>query len=289
LLHVCALLTLDTSTVPDGYSFERFQTQLAERVRSAPEFRRKLHDPALNVGHPMWVEDTECTLDHHVHRVDVSDHGGREDLGRLCADLAARPMDRHRPLWQLYVIEGMADGSVSVLVKMHHSSVDGVSGANLLAHLASPEPDVSPPESVTPGEDNEGAPGLRTMLRADAATLVRRPGELARLAPGLASMVPKWLSRSLNRKGMPVPFTAPRTSLNGTISGDRSVAYTQLELDDIKAVKNAYGVTVNDVVLAVCAGALRRLLAAREELPDDPLVATLPVSVHDRSTRVAGS
>src|SRR5699024_3920821 len=85
------------------------------------------------------------------------------------------------------------------------------------------------------------------------------------------------------------PFTAPRTSLNATISGDRSVAFTQLELDDVKAIKNAFGVTVNDVVLAVCAGAVRRLLAAREELPDDPLVATVPVSVHDRTTRVAGS
>src|SRR5699024_9484586 len=159
----------------DGYSYERFRRQLTERVRVAPEFRRKLHDPALNAGHPVWVEDPEFDLDHHVHRIDVPGNGGREDLGQLCAHLAGRPMDRHRPLWQLYVIEGMADGSVAVLVKMHHSSVDGVSGANLLARLASLEPDVSPPESVTPGEDNEAAPGLLTMLRADAATLVRRP------------------------------------------------------------------------------------------------------------------
>src|SRR5699024_2178741 len=286
LLHVCALLTLDISTVPGGYDYERFHSQLAERVAQAPEFRRKLHDPGWNVGHPMWVADTEFDLDNHVHRINVPGDGTRADLGQLCARLAGQPLNRHRPLWQLYVIEGAADGSIAVLLKMHHASVDGVSGANLLAHLASLEPDATPPAAAQEQPGNETPPGVLETLRADVAALARRPGELARLVPDLASLVPTWLSRSLNRRGMPVPFTAPRTSLNGTISGDRSVSFTQLELDDVKAIKNAFGVTVNDVVLAVCSGALRRFLTARDELPADPLVATVPVSVHDRTTRV---
>lgn len=289
VLHVCALLTLDTSTVPGGYSYERFHNQLAERVRAAPEFRRKLHNPALNVGHPIWIEDLDFDLDHHVHRIGVPGDGTHEDLAQLCAHLAGQPLNRDRPLWEIYVIEGLADGSNAVLLKMHHSSVDGVSGANLLAHLASPEPDVPPPEPLPSDAGNEAAPGSLAMLRTNAAALARRPVELARLAPELTTLVPKWLSRSLNRKGMPVPFTAPRTSLNGTITGHRSVAFTQLELGDVKAVKNAFGVTVNDVVLAVCAGAMRQFLTERAELPDEPLVATVPVSVHDRSAHEAGS
>src|SRR5437763_1492233 len=99
------------------------------------------------------------------------------------------------------------------------------------------------------------------------------------LLPDLLGMAPQWLGRTLKRTGMPVPFTAPRTSFNRTITSLRSVAYTSLRLDDVKLVKNAFGVKVNDVVLAVCAGALRRYLEARGELPDEPLVATVPVSV----------
>ena len=109
------------------------------------------------------------------------------------------------------------------------------------------------------------------------------------MLPGLFELVPSWLGKALRGKGMPIPFTAPRTSLNGTITGHRSVAFTQLDLDDVKVVKNAFGVTVNDVVLAIVAGALRNFLENRHDLPEDPLVATVPVSVHDRTERDHGS
>nr|WP_285489248.1 WS/DGAT domain-containing protein [Amycolatopsis taiwanensis] len=127
------------------------------------------------------------------------------------------------------------------------------------------------------------------LLKASAADLLHRPGELVRLLPGLLGVGSRWLSSALHRRGMPMPFTAPRTSLNGTITGHRSVAFTSVGLDDVKQVKNAFGVTVNDVVLALCTGALRSFLEARGELPDDPLVVTVPVSVHDRSVRESGS
>ncbi|PXY28079.1 WS/DGAT/MGAT family O-acyltransferase [Prauserella muralis] len=289
LLHVCGLLTLDPATVPGGYRFAELARRLDERVALVPAFRRKLYNPPLNLVHPGWVSDESFDLEHHLHRIAVPAPGGRAELAELCAHLAGQPLDRSRPLWEMYVIEGLADGGIAVLAKMHHASVDGVSGANLLSYLAGLGPDAPPPEPGPEAAAEPGAPNQLSLLGSSVANLARRPVELARLLPGLLGMVPRWIGRSLQGKGMATPFTAPRTSFNGTITGHRSVAYAQLDLADVKAVKNAFGVTVNDAVLAVCAGALRRFLADRGELPADPLVATVPVSVHERSARQEGS
>jgi WS/DGAT/MGAT family acyltransferase len=288
-LHICGLVTLDGSTMPGGYGFPLFREKLAERVALIPAFRRKLHDPPWNVGHPIWVEDEDFDLDHHVHRTAVPAPGDRVQLAELCANIAGRPLERTRPLWEIHVIEGLSGGGLAVVIKMHHASVDGVSGANLITYLAGLEPEAPPPDPGPRVRENPGPPSPLGLVRDGVLTLARRPYELARLLPELAAMVPRWLGRARRGRGMAVPFTAPRTSFNGTITGHRSVAYTTLDLDDVKAVKNAFGVTVNDVVLAVVAGALRRFLGDRGELPADPLVATVPVSVHDRSERETGS
>lgn len=287
VLHVCGLLVLDGSTVPGGYSFAKLEDELEKRVRVIPAFRRKLHDPVWNIGHPVWIEDEDFDLDHHVHRIGVPAPGDRAELAELCAHIAGQQLDRAHPLWQLYVIEGLADGQIAVLLKMHHASVDGVSGASLITYLAGLEPDAPMPDVEAPR--NPALPSPAQLLRTGVESIARRPAEVARLLPDLLGLVPRWLGKALRGKGMPVPFTAPRTSLNGTITGHRSVAFAQLDLDDVKAVKNAFGVTVNDVVLALVAGALRDFLGARGDLPEDPLVATVPVSVHDRTERDHGS
>ncbi|MDT7796628.1 MAG: diacylglycerol O-acyltransferase / wax synthase [Actinomycetota bacterium] len=287
VLHVCGLMTLDGSTVPGGYTFAKLKQRLEERVRVIPAFRRKLHNPLWNLSHPVWVEDEDFDLDHHVHRIGVPAPGDRVELAELCAHIAGQQLDRAYPLWQLYVIEGLADGEIAVLLKMHHASVDGVSGASLITYLAGVEPDAPAPEVTE--RANASVPAGFDILRSSIFNVVKGPLEIARLLPDLLELVPRWLGKALRGKGMPIPFTAPRTSLNGTITGHRSVAYAQLDLDDVKHVKNAFGVTVNDVVLALVAGALREFLSERGELPDDPLVATVPVSVHDRTERDHGS
>ncbi|MFE0023910.1 wax ester/triacylglycerol synthase family O-acyltransferase [Amycolatopsis sp. NPDC059021] len=289
VLHVCGLITLDGTTMPGGYSFAEFKRQLAERVLLIPAFRRKLHNPLWNVGHPVWVEDEDFDLDHHVHRIGVPAPGDRTELAELCAHIAGQQLDRTHPLWQLYVIEGLADGGIAVLIKMHHASVDGVSGASLIAYLAGLSPDAPPPDIEPEERRNAHVPGRFDLLRSGVATVVKRPYALVKLLPDLVELVPGWLGKALRGKGMPVPFTAPRTSLNGTITGHRSVAYAQLDLEDVKRVKNAFRVTVNDVVLALVSGALRQFLDDRGELPGDPLVATVPVSVHERTEREGGS
>jgi diacylglycerol O-acyltransferase len=285
-LHVCALMTLDVSTAPGGYGFEKFKERLTSRVAVIPEFRRKLHNPLWNLSHPVWVEDEEFDLDHHVHRIAVPAPGGRRELADVCAHIAGQPLNRDHPLWEMAVIEGLADGSVAVLLKMHHASVDGVSGASLITYLAGVEPDSAAPEA---GQRNRGVPSRASLLRNNVVSAAKLPFEAVRLLPELAGMVPRWVGKALKGKGMPVPFTAPRTSLNATITGHRSVAYVTVDLDDLKKVKNAFGVTINDVVLAMCAGALRTFLTERDELPDVPLVATVPVSVHERTERRQGS
>lgn len=289
LMHVCALITVDPSTVPGGYDVDATARRLDERVALIPAFRRKLYNPLWNLHHPVWVEDDEFDLDHHLHHIAVPAPGGRAELARLCAHIAGQPLDRRRPLWEMYVIEGLDDGEVAMMLKMHHASVDGVSGANLLAYLADTEPDAPPPDPGPDDHANAGPPGIGSLLGGGLTDLARRPVAVAKLLPDLVTMVPAWAGRALRRTGMPVPFTAPRTSLNGTITGHRSLAFTQLDLADVKTVKNAFGVTVNDVVLALCAGALRDFLVARDDLPPDPLMATVPVSVHERTERATGS
>ncbi|WP_026361113.1 WS/DGAT/MGAT family O-acyltransferase [Amycolatopsis nigrescens] len=292
VLHVCGLVTLDGDTMPGGYSFPLLREKFAERVELIPAFRRKLHNPLWNLSHPVWVEDEDFDLGLHLHRMAVPAPGGRHELAELCAQLAGQPLDRDRPLWEMYVIEGLAGdagGSVAVLLKMHHASVDGVGGANLLTHLTGLSADAPPPEFGEIDLVNPSPPGPLTLLRRSATEFARHPREVVRLLPELLTMAPRWAGRALAGKGMPVPFTAPRTSLNGTITNHRSVAYAQLDLADVKKVKNAFGVTVNDVVLALLSGALRKFLADRGELPADPLVATVPVSVHERSERETGS
>jgi diacylglycerol O-acyltransferase / wax synthase len=293
LMHVCGLLVLDPATMPGGYRFETLRQALRERMQGNPAFRRKLYSPPLNLDHPIWVEDHDFDIERHVRRVAVPAPGGREELAALCGDIAAQPLDRSRPLWEFWVIEGLADGGIAVMTKMHHATVDGVSGASLVSELCSLEPDAAavPLTGVSAAamaqHDPAGAsrtPRDREIVLDGLVGIAKRPLRLARILPETLGVLPGWVQRSRRGAAMPAPFTAPRTSLNGTVTGHRSVAFARLSLEDVKEVKNAFGTTVNDVVLTMCSGALRTYLDDRGELPDASLVAMVPVSVHGKAT-----
>ena len=284
LMHVCGLLVLDQSTMTERYEFDRLRAVLRERVGAKPSFRRKLHSPVLNLDHPVWIDDDEFDIEHHVRRAIVAAPGSREQLADVCADIAAQPLDRNRPLWEMWVLEGLADGSIAVLTKVHHATVDGVSGANLVSELCSLEPGAEPLTAGVPEPPAPKRPSDARIVVDGALRLARRPVKLARLLPSTVGVVPSWVDRARRGRAMPAPFTAPRTSFNGTITGHRAVAFTRMDLGQVKEVKNAFGCTVNDVVLATCSGALRRYLADRNELPDSLLVAMVPVSVHGKTT-----
>jgi WS/DGAT/MGAT family acyltransferase len=286
-LHVCSILELDTSTVPGGYTFDRLRGELASRIAAIPEFRAKLADSQFNLDYPVWVEDDAFDLDRHLVRIGLPSPGGRRELAEVCGHIASTPLDRGKPLWEMWVIEGVADtdpragGVLAVMTKIHHAVVDGVTGANLLSQLCTVEPDMPPPEPV------EGI-GKAGPLQIAAGGLVRfaaRPWQLANVMPSTVATIVKTLSRARTGLTMAAPFAGPPTRFNASVTADRNVALAQLDLDDIKKVKDRFNVTVNDVVMALCAAVLRWFLGDHDELPARSLVAMVPVSVHDKSDR----
>ncbi len=287
LMHVCGLLILDPATMTGGYDFTAMRAAIGRRVAALPEFTRKIRQVPLDLDHPVWVHDQHFDIEKHVHRLALPAPGGYDELVQLAGQLAGRRLDRSMPLWQMSVIEGYGD-RVVVFMTMHHATVDGVSGANLISHLCSLEPDAAPLGRTDQRAFGEGPSDAGLLARA-ALSYVARPVLAARLLKPSYSLVARSISRARRGIAMAAPFTAPRTSFNGTITGRRAIGFAEMSLEEIKAVKTATGTTVNDVVLTVAGGALRSYLEDRGELPATSLLATVPVSVRQASVRSEGS
>lgn len=286
-MHVCSIIDLDTSTMPGGYTFDRLRDALSLRLKAMPQFREKLANSALNLDHPVWVDDENFDVDRHLHRIGLPPPGGRDEMSQICGHIASLPLDRQRPLWEMWVIEGVAgtdchrDGRVAVMTKVHHSGVDGVTGANLMSQLCATEADAPPPDPV----DGVGSASTWQIAAGGLYRFATRPLRLANAVPDTVSSLVSTLRKARHGQTMARPFAAPRTVFNASINGRRNIAYATLDLDDIKKVKNHFGVKVNDVVLALVSGVLRQYLAERGDLPDESLVAMVPVSVHGMSDR----
>jgi WS/DGAT/MGAT family acyltransferase len=286
-LHVCSILELDTSTMPGGYTFDRLRDALGMRIKAMPQFREKLADSRFNPDHPVWVEDKDFDVDRHLHRIGLPSPGGRHELAEICGHIASLSLDRSRPLWETWVIENIggtdahAGGRLAVMTKVHHAGVDGVTGANLMSQLCSTEPDAPAPDPV---EGVGGASSLEIAI-SGAIKFATRPLRLVNVVPTTLSTVVDTVRRARSGQAMAAPFAAPKTAFNANVTGHRNVAFAQLDLEDIKTVKNHFGVKVNDVVMALVSGVLRKFLADRGELPENSLVAMVPVSVHEKSDR----
>ena len=286
-LHVCSVMELDPSTMSGGYSFAKFCAEVEKRVPAVPEFRCKLADNDFNLDHPVWVEDEDFELSRHLNRVALPSPGGRQELSEVCGHIASVPLDRSKPLWEMWVIEGLGGsaaedgGDVVLMIKVHHAAVDGVSAANLLDKLCDIEPNAATPEPV----DGPGAVPAWAIAADGLWRFVTLPWQLTRAVPVAASMVAKTVGRVVSGKSMAAPFSAPTTRFNGTLTAERTIATVQLDLDDVKTAKNQCDAKVNDVVMALCAGALRGYLADHGELPDKPLIAMVPSSVQGQSDR----
>jgi diacylglycerol O-acyltransferase len=290
LMQVCGVLLLDPTTIPGGYSFATMRADLDERIRAIPAFRRKLRPVPLEIDHPVWVEDTDFDIDRHVHRLAVPTPGGLDDLAELCAHMAGMPLDRSRPLWEMSVIEGLASGQIAVFTKMHHAAVDGVSGANLLSVLCSLEPDGPPLDLPNTGAVSRRNPSDLELFGRGLVANLTKPWHAARLVKPTASLVTRTIERARAGTAMAAPLTAPRTAFNGSISGRRAIALRDMSLARVKEIRHAVdGATVNDVVLAISGGALRRYLEERGDLPSSSLLASVPVSVHQTSIRSGGT
>ncbi len=287
-MHVAQTCVFDPKTVPGGYSFERVRELVEARLDRLPPFRRKLVEVPLGLGSPAWIEDPDFDLDNHLHRRALPSPGGADELAAFTAEIVSRPLERSQPLWEMHVVEGLEDGMVAAVAKVHHSAIDGVSGAELTANLLDLEPDPPDDEPVSEWQP-DAPPSTRELGRMAVQSLLAQPRAALRAARGAAGAVIR-IGRYSRRPDVtlpPLPFTAPPTSFNESIGPRRRVAFTQLDADDVALVRKAVDATLNDVLLATCAGGLRTYLDGIGECPDKDLVAAVPVSVRAEEERGA--
>lgn len=290
--HVVGTLLLDPSTVKGGYSFEGVKDLLRDRIHLVPPFRRRLIEVPFKLAHPVWIEDPDFDLDRHVHRVGVPPPGTAQDLADFVGEFASEPLDRNRPLWTMTVVEGLEDGMIALVSKIHHAAIDGVSGADLMVHLFDLSPEVEPVERPEQRLVDR-VPSDAELVLGALGTIATQPLGFVKMADrarkGILGAVRTQRNRPEGSRPVTLPFTAPKVPFNGAITPHRAVAFGRASLEDMKVIKRAFGTTVNDVVLAACTMSLRHWLIAHDALPDKPLVASCPVSVHDEQKDAPGT
>ncbi len=309
-LHISSLMVLDSER-PDGsrVTVPELRAVLEERMHEIPLSRRRLVEVPFQLDNPYWIDDADFDPSFHIRHLAVPSPGDEKELAELVAYLASTPLDRNRPLWETYFIEGLAGGDLAILTKVHHASVDGVGGIELLATLLDLEPH---PREAAPDEwEGEPEPSPGDLLVRAFQRALARPRRLmrfqrnvfesfARTNPRAVPFFPLLpLLGNLGTAGIalfsnllqPPPSTQPeatslhdparipRTVFNGMISSGRRFAYGSVSLDDVKRIGKEHGATVNDVVLAIVADTLRPWFLARGELPDEPLTAMVPISI----------
>jgi len=274
--HVGSLVVVDPSEAAGGdWSVDTVRDLVAARLHLAPVLRQRLVEVPFGLARPYWADDPSFDLDNHVRERGLPSPGTDEQLGDLIARLHSRPLDRRRPPWELYVVTGLSGGRAAVYTKIHHAAVDGVSGAAMLSAMLDirPEPRLVDPPSrpFVPGP----LPSRLNLLGRGVTSMLSDQVQVARTAPPALRHLGTVLGG----------LRAPRTPLNGAIDAERRFAFGSVPLSDIKKVRQVYGGTVNDIVMALCASVLRRWLAEHDALPDVPLVAAVPVSVRQRKRK----
>ncbi len=285
-------------SVPDDAP-EGFLRALVAQMRSvqtfASPFNLKLRSPKAKAFVPAWIEDYKIDLDYHLRHSALPAPGGERELGILVSRLHSHPLDFNRPLWEVHVIEGLANNRFALYLKMHHSLVDGVGGMRMLQRMLSPDPNagsLSPPWAVGSGagrlsREPKGPKGAKAQLLQFAE------GARAQLeiAPTVAKALGHVLRNSVRstdpQEGM--PFGGPRSALNAKVSAQRRFATQHYSLERVRAVAKAADVSINDVFLGLCASALRRYLVEINALPNKPLTAGVPVSVRPADDQNAGN
>ena len=282
-MHVTGVMLLDPSTVEGGYTFERFRGHLLERLHLIVPFRRRLMEVPFGLDHPVWVEDPDFDLDDHLRREVLPAPGSIAQVEAFTGEFASTPLSLSRPLWSMVVLEGMADGSIAVVTKMHHVAVDGASGTDLMAHLVdlSPEPGpASPPDHVFAPDPVPSRPALLIESALNrAADPLRNVRALRRALGSALRLGQAVVEGSRGGPTMARPFDAPRTLFNRSLTERRSVAMSKAPLEHLRSAKKAFGATVNDVFLAACTQSLRAYLLAHGETCDRALLCSVPVSV----------
>jgi diacylglycerol O-acyltransferase / wax synthase len=282
--HTSGVIILDPSTADQPINADTIRDYIADRIHLLDPLRWRLVEVPLGIDRPYWVDDPDLDLNFHVRGIALPAPGSDQQLADQVARLAARHLDRAKPLWELYVIEGLEGGRVGIMTKLHHAAVDGKAGMQIMNTLLSTDP-TCPAPSPAKGPTAEKVPSPLQMWGRGWMGVLAKPEHGVRLMLDLAKEGRKTAGQ-LGRgdlgdlkKALRNPGAAPRVSFNATVSAQRNWAFGSVALADVKAVKDAHQCTVNDVVMAMCAGALRRWLVDHEELPDKPLLAVVPISI----------
>jgi WS/DGAT/MGAT family acyltransferase len=302
--NVGGVAVLDPSRSAEPLTLHRLTRLVGSRLYLIPAFRRRLVPVPLGLDHPYWIEDPDLDLEYHVRELALPAPGDNRQLTEQVARVHARHLDRSHPLWELYLIQGLATGRIAIYLKMHHAAIDGVSGNDLIAALLDLVPEgrvAEPPPEWAP----DTVPGPMELIVRGVISLAVHPLRATRLGWGLFRSAPRLASRRSSPrlqvadrlpgqdKDVVLPtgsrLRAPPTPFNRSVGAHRRCSFCSLSLAEVKAVKDTFGVTVNDVVMALCAGALRRYVTSREALPDMPLVAAVPVSLRTAEDGQAGN
>jgi len=286
-MHVGSLHLFE---LPDGVTPAAFlaevHRQMRRRVHLAPVLTRKLAPMPLQFANPVWVEDDALDWRYHVQHLTLEAPGTQAQLEELAGRLHSELLDRHRPLWRMAVIDGLASGQVAYYFQIHHAVLDGQAGVLLSQALFDATPVLRPlPRGKAPPPEHPGTWALAAAaLRHDAAQYVK----LLRHLPDVARTLAGLIGAAPGGKGPPQAgglgqnfSVGPKTALNVPITGERGFATVSLPLVALKALAGAHEAKLNDIVLALCGGALRRWLAAHGGVPDRPLIATMPISLRE--------
>ncbi len=286
-MHVGSLNVLD---LPEGYSgdfFEDVKANLQQRLHQADIFTRKLVLMPFDLSNPVWVEDEDIDLEYHVRHVSLPKPGTNRQLQQYVARLHSSLLDRSRPMWEFFVIDGLQSGQVALYTKVHHAGIDGQAGvavANAMFDLTATGRVIKPPRPRI--RSNQHQLGIAELLGAAVRNMWQQTTGLVKALPPIARsaksvLIPKKDANGKRDWSLPKDFTlfAPRTSLNVAITNQRTFAGRTVPLAEVKQIAKPLGVSVNDVVMATTAGGLRTFLTERNGLPDQPLVAAVPVSL----------
>jgi diacylglycerol O-acyltransferase / wax synthase len=285
-MHTMKIGVLDVSQVAGGFSFELFRSVAGPRLQALAPLRYQLVDVPGHIHHPMWRVNPTIDLDYHLRSVSVAAPGGRRELDQLIGEIASTPLDRGRPLWEMYVAEGLVDGRVAIIHKVHHVLADGVASANQMAMALAPDEPVGRQAAVDVGFGTAG------LVRAAGRDHLRQIRALPRLVRETTRGVGRVRRRARERGAHPDlarNFAPPPTFMNHVVSPGRRFATAPLPLSDVKEVGKHLGVTINDMVLATAAGAIRKLLLRYDGAADVPLIAGVPVSYDTSPNRLTGN
>ncbi len=289
-LHTLKVAVVERALAKPGwFSFDELVEVLGANLHKLPPFRRRLAMVPFGLGHPRWVDDEHFELSRHLRHVTARAPGGAVELCEIVSEVAGRQLDRRLPLWQITAVDGLAGDRVAFIAKLHHSMADGVAANELLMNVLDLEGSLRVDEPPPPWEP-EPAPTELELLRDAAREAASRALSLPRLvrrttknALALGALV-----RGATGEGA-VPFRTPRTPFNAALTPRRTFATAELSLESLRAVRRAAGVTLNDVFLAVVAGALRAYLSRRGVPVDRPLVAGVPASTESPDGRLFGN